>query len=72
VRSAILDTNVYIGHWELGRYKTELTAIRRGHIIRQSSVVLSELRRGARTKRALGLVDSLYRLDRELRALDDP
>lgn len=59
---AILDTNVYIGHWELGLYQAELSAIRQGHVVRHSSVVLSELRRGARTKNALRLVESLHRL----------
>ena len=59
---AILDTNVYIGHWERGLYQAELSAIRQGHVIRHSSVVLSELRRGARTKTALRLVESLHRL----------
>ncbi len=59
---AILDTNVYIGHWERGLYQSELATIRQGSIIRHSSVVLSELRRGARTKGAQRLVQSLYRL----------
>ena len=58
----ILDTNVYIGHWERGLYEDELKAIRQGSIIRHSSVVLSELRRGARDARAQRLVQSLYRL----------
>jgi predicted nucleic acid-binding protein len=62
VRWAILDTNVYIGHWERGLYQSELAAIRRASIIRHSSVVLSELRRGARAKSAQRLVQSLYRL----------
>ena len=59
---AILDTSVYIGHWERGLYKSELALIRQGSIIRHSSVVLSELRRGARTKGAQRLVESLCRL----------
>jgi predicted nucleic acid-binding protein len=59
---ALLDANVYIGHWELGLYQAELAAIQQGYVIRHSSVVLSELRRGARTKSARRLVDSLYRL----------
>jgi predicted nucleic acid-binding protein len=59
---AILDANVYIGHWERGLYQNELAAIRQGSIIRHSSVVLSELRRGARAKNAQRLVQSLYRL----------
>lgn len=62
MRWAVLDTNVYIGHWERGLYGNELAAIRQGYIIRHSSVVLSELRRGARTKAAQRLVQSLHRL----------
>jgi predicted nucleic acid-binding protein len=59
---AILDTSVYIGHWEHGLYQKELVAIRQGSIVRHSSVVLSELRRGARTRGAQRLVQSLRRL----------
>ena len=59
---AILDTNVYIGHWERGLYKSELAAIRKASIIRHSSVVLSELRRGARVMGAQRLVQALHRL----------
>jgi predicted nucleic acid-binding protein len=62
VRCAILDTNVYIGHWEKGLYAMDLEAIRQVYVVRQSSVVLSELRRGARTKAAIRLVGSLARL----------
>jgi len=62
VRWAILDTNVYIGHWELGHYHAELEIIRRSYVIRHSSVVLSELRRGARTRAAQRMVESLHRL----------
>ncbi|MGK4007129.1 type II toxin-antitoxin system VapC family toxin [Sorangium sp. So ce1036] len=62
MRWAILDTNVYIGHWERGLYQAELETIRRSYIVRHCSVVLSELRRGARTRAAQRLVDSLRRL----------
>lgn len=62
MRWAILDTNVYIGHWERGLYHTELETIRRSYIVRHCSVVLSELRRGARTRAAQRLVESLRRL----------
>lgn len=61
---AILDTNVYIGHWEQGLYEEQLEAVRRAFIIRHSAVVLSELRRGARTREAEQRVLSLYRLAR--------
>jgi len=62
VPQAILDSNVYIGHWEQGRYEAELATVRRTFIIRHSAVVLSELRRGARTRDARRFVESLYRL----------
>jgi len=61
---AILDTNIYIGHWEKGLYQKFLETLRRAYIIRHSAVVLSELRRGARTQDAERLVMMLYRLAR--------
>ena len=57
---AILDTNVYIGHWEGARYEDALTEIRRAFIVRHSAIVLSELRRGARTREATALVAQLF------------
>ncbi len=62
MRWAILDTNIYIDHWERGRYEAVLAAVQKAFIVRQSSVVLSELRRGARTGTAPRLVESLFRL----------
>ncbi|MGH9324856.1 MAG: type II toxin-antitoxin system VapC family toxin [Vicinamibacteria bacterium] len=56
---AILDTNVYIGHWERGLYDDALDRVRRAFIVRHSSVVLSEIRRGARTKAAQNVVANL-------------
>jgi predicted nucleic acid-binding protein len=56
---AILDTNVYIGHWEGARYEDALNEVRRAFIVRHSAVVLSELRRGARTREATALVEQL-------------
>ena len=61
---AILDSDIYIGHWEQGLYQQGLARVSRAFIVRHSSVVLSELRRGARTPRARRLVDSLHRLAR--------
>lgn len=61
---AILDTSVYVGHWERGLYEETLAAVRRGFIVRHSAVVLSELRRGARTRQARWLVEALFRLAR--------
>jgi predicted nucleic acid-binding protein len=60
----MLDTNVYIGHWEQGLYEETLEGVRRAYIVRHSAVVLSELRRGARTREAERLVTVLYRLAR--------
>lgn len=59
---AILDTGVYIDQWERGLYDDALTEILSAFVIRHSAVVLSELRRGARTRQASHLVDSLFRL----------
>jgi predicted nucleic acid-binding protein len=64
VRWAILDTSIYIGHWEQGAFEHPLEAIRRTFIIRHSAVVLSELRRGARTSEARRIVEALFRLAR--------
>lgn len=46
---AILDTDVYIGHWERGLYDEALTLVRRAFVIRHSVVVLSEFRRSLRS-----------------------
>ena len=59
---AILDTNVYIDHWERGQYQQTLENLRRAYIIRHSAVVLSELRRGARDREAQRLVATLFEL----------
>jgi predicted nucleic acid-binding protein len=59
---AILDTSVYIDHWERGLYEADLTVVRERFVVRYSAVVLSELRRGARTAAARRLVEALYRL----------
>ncbi len=59
---ALLDTSIYIAHWERGLYDEFLDQVRHAFVIRHSAVVLSELRRGARTRTARDLVESLYRL----------
>jgi len=64
MRYAILDSSVYIDHWE-GRGPS-LDAVRQGFIVRHSSVVLSELRRGARTPAARKIVDTLRKLAPEV------
>jgi predicted nucleic acid-binding protein len=62
VHWAILDTGIYIGHWEAGQYDALLADVRKGFVVRHSAVVLSELRRGARTASARKRVDGLNRL----------
>src|SRR5262245_13670819 len=59
---AILDTSIYIDHWERGLYQETLEHLRRAYIVRHSAVVLSELRRGARGRDAERLVANLYDL----------
>lgn len=65
MRWAIIDTGIYIGHWERGLYAELLARTQQTFIVRHSTVVLSELRRGARTRSAEALVDSLHRLAAE-------
>ena len=57
-----LDTSIYIDHWEEGKHDARLLEVRRGLVIRHSAVVLSELRRGARTLRARRMVEALRAL----------
>ena len=64
MRWAIIDTSVYINHWERGLHDDALGTIRGACIIRQSSIVLSELRRGARTVEARRLIEALFRSTR--------
>jgi predicted nucleic acid-binding protein len=59
---ALLDTSIYIDHWERGLYQDILENLRRAYVIRHSAVVLSELRRGARGRDAERLVAELYDL----------
>jgi predicted nucleic acid-binding protein len=61
---ALIDTSVYIGHWRAGLYADSLDQVRRAFIVRHSSVVLSELRRGARSRKAEGTVARLHALAR--------
>ena len=63
---ALIDTSVYIGHWERGLYDDVLETVRKGFIVRHSAVVISELRRGARTREAERTVARLQRLAREV------
>ena len=62
--AAILDASVYIDYWEGRLSEAAWAQVQRTFIIRHSSVVLSELRRGARTRQAQRLVDALFKLAR--------
>ena len=62
MRWALIDTSVYINHWEGALDQHALLSVRRAFVVRQSSVVLSELRRGARTHDGRRLVEALFRL----------
>lgn len=59
---AIIDTSVYIGHWERGLYAEKLDEVRMTFVVRHSAVVLSELRRGARIPQAARTVSRLRSL----------
>jgi predicted nucleic acid-binding protein len=59
---AIIDTSIYIGHWERGLHAETLEQTRKAFVIRHSAVVLSELRRGARTREAERTVTRLREL----------
>ena len=49
-----------MGHWEHGLYADRMEEIRKAFVIRHSAVVLSELRRGARTRESQRLVHALH------------
>lgn len=62
---AIIDTSVYVDHWERGLHEDALDHVRRTFVVRHSAVVLSELRRGARTRSAERTVAQMHRLARD-------
>jgi predicted nucleic acid-binding protein len=66
LRSAVLDTNVYVDFWERGLHSETVRAIHAAFVVRHAAVVLSELRRGARTQQARRTVESLYRIATEV------
>jgi predicted nucleic acid-binding protein len=59
---AVIDTSVYIGHWERGLYSDALEEVRKAFVVRHSALVLSELRRGARTRESARTVARLHDL----------
>ena len=56
---AIIDTSIYIGHWERHLYEAVLEMVEKTFVVRHSAVVLSELRRGAKSVAARRLVEAL-------------
>jgi predicted nucleic acid-binding protein len=66
LRWAVLDTNVYVDFWQRGLHAQAVQAVHAAFVIRHSAVVLSELRRGARTQQARRTVEGLYRLATEV------
>jgi predicted nucleic acid-binding protein len=66
VRAAVLDTNVYIDLWERRIDEDVVARIHESFIVRHAAVVLSELRRGARTQQARRTVEALRRLAPEI------
>lgn len=63
---AILDSSIYINHWESERLKDKFEFARHRFLVRQCSVVLHELRRGTKTKEAIRLVETLLRNSPEI------
>ena len=63
---AILDSSIYIDHWQTNRWQERLLFASQRFLIRQSSVVLHELRRGAMTREAVRMVENLLRLSPEI------
>jgi predicted nucleic acid-binding protein len=61
LRAALLDTNVYIDLWERRRHAETLARIHAAFVVRHSAVVLSELRRGARSQQARRTVEALFK-----------
>jgi predicted nucleic acid-binding protein len=66
LRSAVFDTNVYVDYWERGAHVQAVEAILASFVVRHAAVVLSELRRGARSQQARRTVEGLYRLATEM------
>lgn len=66
MRSAVLDTNVYVDFWERGLHAQVVQTIHAAFLVRHAAVVLSELRRGARTQQARRAVEALYRIATEV------
>lgn len=59
---AIIDSSVYIDHWQGSIADGAFTDIRKRFLVRHSAVVLSELWRGARGRHAQRVVKNLRNL----------
>lgn len=55
---AIIDTSVYVNLLRYRHFEEELVEL--PHLVRMSTVVISELLRGARSRKALEAVEALY------------
>jgi predicted nucleic acid-binding protein len=66
MRAAVLDTNVYVDHWERGLHRQAIETIHAAFVVRHAAVVLSVLRRGARSQQARRLVEALFRVASEV------
>ncbi|MEO8185163.1 MAG: hypothetical protein ABI895_40670 [Deltaproteobacteria bacterium] len=62
MRYALIDSSVYVDLWTGVLPLAGLDPVRQGLIVRHSAVVLSELQRGARTRKAIRAVQSLKRI----------
>jgi|SRR5882672_7081766 len=63
---ALLDTNVYVNLWERRVAEDAVAKIHETFVVRHAAVVLSELRRGARTQQAKRTVEALHRMAAEI------
>ena len=64
--TAVLDTNVYINLWERRLAEETVARIHDAFVVRHAAVVLSELRRGARSQQARRTVEALRRIAAEV------
>lgn len=63
---AILDSSIYINHLRSDRFKENISFARQRFLVRQCSVVLHELRRGAQNRQAVRLIEDLLKNSTEI------
>lgn len=56
-----MDANIYLDFWIRDKHQEKLDWASRRYLIRQSAVVLHELRRGAKTKKTIVFIEDLAR-----------